>query len=792
MCPPLSGLLPSHEQTGKLKFRLREQASRRSHQGTDEWSHSQGTGAAEPMTPSSTQETHEPSNSNEREESPYYISSEDESDEEDGEVSTPSRLARAPQDTTPSAALEARQSPGLALSSLRSNKTRAANQIFLWDRIHRHALELLIKKFRCTVKDAVHVFNVLFEDDIKANGLSHMSEVRFAAQIRQFKQRTPCWREALDAQLSTQDALEVEKLVIAITKHVPLRCSPSSGIKIPEPGPLTSTTPPLQSSSSRTGPSRHISTGGGAASGALVTLPKSSHPPRNTYSAGNDLSAKIRLGARLVKRQVNMAYQYEPVCDTDAHPPLPALFYRYYDDNSLGINGVEGFVAGLYQFNNGFIPPPPKCDDARMLPDVENHLNRNPVNSPFISVATDLFWVIRLAMKRANSGGVRPRLSLINSEIAGIGKSAYYAPPYHKQLTRKRVFDGYAFRYHGTTEFLIWAHIPPEAIIHDLSVDDIRQQIVDNPVMAQVMQLDHISKPHNVARVRKYMEDAPVSLDTNLTASLANLLRGFGMDAFTPSDMIAKLVADFIRGWKITLEEDSFPRWKALGMVFAYAMTENTRLRVEEKQLNILRDAFLCGLRSGVGELNWQYREERTRKMARKATQAGLIETDAVPSGNSTEATNMASLTLTRTVENCEHMNVALAHARAENRRSEDEDEHEHVAGEKGVTEDEDESEVEDDMDIRDDFRDRNDVDEDDDVRHETGMEARFSMEKEAEVGKVIAVDEIGMGEGAGTGGASDMDDGSEPGEGSDLDKGVARVQKTKPTTWRMRRDRSS
>lgn len=101
---------------------------------------------------------------------------------------------------------------------------------------------------------------------------------------------------------------------------------------------------------------------------------------------------------------------------------------------------------------------------------IENHLNRNPVSSPFISVSTTLFWVIRQALKQKANGKCRnPRITIIDAQVASVGSRAFYVPPYHQQLRNKKVFTKFAWTYRGTHEWLIYAHIPKAAVLLDMS-----------------------------------------------------------------------------------------------------------------------------------------------------------------------------------------------------------------------------------------------------------------------------------------------------------------------------------
>ncbi|KAL1297889.1 hypothetical protein AAFC00_006408 [Neodothiora populina] len=305
----------------------------------------------------------------------------------------------------------------------------------------------------------------------------------------------------------------------------------------------------------------------------------------------------VRVGPRLIGQHVDQSYQYRTITEQEAHPPLPAILFRCYDATNQGLNGPQGFVAGRYITCNSPIAQAPHCSDPVLFSEIENHMNRNPVASPFVSTATELFWIIRLALKGVQAGKRNIHISLINAEKLG---TAYYPPPYHKELTNKRVFTKGAWNYVGKCERLIWATIPPSAILRDMHIDELLHHVSASPVMSAAMQLDCIGTNRvGLPKLRKHLKQAPVSLDHRVTEGLASLLLLFGATALTPALMITKLVSDVVQGWDITLDADSPSRWAHLAGFFAYVITNDAgvRLRVDDACLRALGDAFLAGLR---------------------------------------------------------------------------------------------------------------------------------------------------------------------------------------------------
>lgn len=538
-----------------------------------------------------------------------------------------------------------------AAPAARNSLKRKRERSFSWEHKHRVAVYILYERFPHHRAHFESVFNAMFRSDILACGKILVNDKTIYSQHRE-RGKTQAWLRVTKSPLDAEEEREHGEIAREIARQLGIAASQTTTVQAATRTVQTATltaqaaTPTAQVATPTTIPSTPLSSSTPRSvrtvpramvraieqtmhrtdgpSGALLLSTSSEMSPSFNATLTEQ---QVADGARAVSKFAVPGYRCQPVSKEQAHPPLPALLYRTYSEkNTIGINGPRGFVAGCFQSNNDNLPPPPRHDDPRMMADVENHLNRNRFSSPFISVAADLFWVVRLAIRYALEGAKHVRISLINAEAIGADR-AYFVPPYHEQLFNKRAFTNGAQRYRGTQERLVWAEIPPRAIVLDLSLREVYEHVSANAVMASAIQLDYIGrKGVSVANIRRQLKQAPCVMGLELAAGIARLLLSFGIGAtHTPAPMIAKLVSDIVRGWEITLQKDSPARWKRLAAAFAYALTDVER-EVDDARLGALETAFLCGLRSGLGKPNWQYSPELTGELQRKAARLGLDE----------------------------------------------------------------------------------------------------------------------------------------------------------------------
>ena len=136
-------------------------------------------------------------------------------------------------------------------------------------------------------------------------------------------------------------------------------------------------------------------------------------------------------------------------------PHLPPLLFRYFDEESHGVNSPdkpEGFICG--QFKDAYVPvrPAPSCDDVEWN-DLARHLDHSSNSSPFISTSNLLIWTIQNALKSAKRGATKGRISVIDTRRLS-RSNVFWVPEFHTSLAKKKPFKKGGFNYRGSHEHL--------------------------------------------------------------------------------------------------------------------------------------------------------------------------------------------------------------------------------------------------------------------------------------------------------------------------------------------------
>lgn len=554
--------------------------------------------------------------------------------------------------------------------------------VFRWSKDMRLAVHLLVTKFHSDWPDAEAIFNKLFEEELSLCGkLDGIGRIAMRQQYSPAEKRKQYWVDVLKHELSPSEVLGRERMIREIKRvkaqedptllvqpsdeqkwrrsvqiataerHVNPRRNPmitetstSRIVRRSYPLVASSSSPAQRLTPPSTPPNRTqrsvlpltplSSTRKPASVAAPFGVQELAPTARTVF---NSISGPLTpaMGKTLITRKRTIldvqesistpnsdTVLFNPVSQEQAHPRLPSLLFRYYDEGSIGINGSDGFQAGMFIYETLGFPPSPACTDPIIFHYVENHINMAKIASPFISVSTSFYWAVRHAAKRVHEGIYTGRIAMINSEIASANDSAFAVPPYHRPLKDRRAFYHDKCRYNGSYEQLIWARIPRSAIVHDFSLDELKMSLSRYPAMTNALKLDILYRGPPAKKLDAMMKERPVKLGSNLASDLAAMLLLLNIDVTMP-ERISDLVSDFCIGWKIDVDKDTPGRWELLGGTFVYALTNRTR-DVTLAQMQWAKEAFIQGISSGIGGYNWQKKDNTIRAQKRKAESLGL------------------------------------------------------------------------------------------------------------------------------------------------------------------------
>ncbi|THY35213.1 hypothetical protein D6D01_01511 [Aureobasidium pullulans] len=313
----------------------------------------------------------------------------------------------------------------------------------------------------------------------------------------------------------------------------------------------------------------------------------------------------------------------DPIRPEEAHSPVPVLLFRFYDDESQGVRGsaVGGELAQNFAWLTTNTPAPIPCDDARLFTTILNHINHITITSDLISTTSNLFFAIRLAAK---SQATNPRISVFRSSFIP-PQRIYHALPYHKRYKPLKLYYNGKFMNSSYHEYLVWAKIPETAYLCDFAFQDLERHLVGNPSMQAVLRIEDLRSKKSNPTLQKQFKNEDLELTLSLAEGLAKFLLHFGIDAAASSAVIARLVSETIRGFKVSLRKTTVERWDFLAGAFAYALTEHDgQSCFLNRQLVLVKEAFKTGIYKGLGDLNWHLDVNKRSAMLRMGRQKGL------------------------------------------------------------------------------------------------------------------------------------------------------------------------
>lgn len=464
-----------------------------------------------------------------------------------------------------------------------------------WTQKHIRGLYLLQSKicqgdWQATVK----AFNHYFEADLREWGLPNGADKRrLQSQYGEHrKARLPrVWQEAL----SSPPSREMEELAAD-----------------------------LESIASRV---RQL----GAADPSGTQLIRTMTTPRSTRTTREPQNLADRkrkgLGPSPLVTPSSPAFAFKIPDEAEAQGNIPTVFYRVYHDDSQGRNGPDGFISGLFKhMHGGGFPPPPPFSDPRVLYDVLYHMDRKEIPSPFISVSITLNWVIRMALQAMKDGRQNVRVAVVDATIAAKGKAAFYAKAYHKSLCTTdaaKPFRGLNWMYSGSHEYLIWANIPPEAILSDFPISELSGLAATTPALTDFLKLDILGVTgHNLrSTIMPYLKEQNVQMTPARVAGIAKLAVFLGV--FSVPAQVAKVVGDIIQGWCLHPGVRDQQEWRKVSAFFADVLLANAPSSTVNKLA--VMDAFERGVISGLADnANWTRKPKEIVTVKNRAAAIGL------------------------------------------------------------------------------------------------------------------------------------------------------------------------
>lgn len=258
------------------------------------------------------------------------------------------------------------------------------------------------------------------------------------ALLREFTQALKSGTAASTSTLSTPGKLLSSGSSSGATSSVSSPCTPVSSTVSSYKTSTTSTPLERATASSTVLPSTFLPRIHGTSSAPRLD-PSSPTSPTSPTSPRRGRASQAELQRRLQESRSKDHGPFQVVPFGSAHPSKPALLYRFYkvgDTHVVNAPLTRGFVAGYFKDIKSGISAPLPYSTEFLFAQMEHHVNRTLIPSPFISTCSDLLWTIHQAAKPAHS---QVRISIVDTQHIS-RTSIYHLRPFNSQLRHRRAF----------------------------------------------------------------------------------------------------------------------------------------------------------------------------------------------------------------------------------------------------------------------------------------------------------------------------------------------------------------
>ncbi|KAJ5774239.1 hypothetical protein N7457_009135 [Penicillium paradoxum] len=204
-----------------------------------------------------------------------------------------------------------------------------------------------------------------------------------------------------------------------------------------------------------------------------------SQEPRDQHQERQDLDQEQHDEAQQSPHRTGHSYDHEQAMQGVSADMMPPLLYRWSNCDSQGINSKTCFRAAL--FCNGEWFNPEDFSETRFLNFFRSHVTKQKTKTPFISTFLSPLAPIHRALA-SQKGAI---VTVIDT--SKLNTKVFYACPLAVR-TRSLVH-----MWKGYGEYLIWGHIPTEAIVSTLEIARLEEIANSHRDINRLMQISLIS-----------------------------------------------------------------------------------------------------------------------------------------------------------------------------------------------------------------------------------------------------------------------------------------------------------
>lgn len=145
------------------------------------------------------------------------------------------------------------------------------------------------------------------------------------------------------------------------------------------------------------------------------------------------------------------------------------------------------------------------------------------------------------------------------------------------------------------------------------------------PAVAEALRLEQLEQRGDYrGKILPEFKRQRVGLSTHVVGGIAKVVKILGLTYQSDTDHLSHVISDIVQGWALDVEGRDSDKWQEAANHFAYNMCRNPGLLPSLKDQELVKMAFLQGVRMGLGDFNVRHTPERLRLMQQRLKARGL------------------------------------------------------------------------------------------------------------------------------------------------------------------------
>lgn len=182
---------------------------------------------------------------------------------------------------------------------------------------------------------------------------------------------------------------------------------------------------------------------------------------------------------------------------------LPQLVFRFYNNESSGMNGPASMRAGLFQDSRAKVASPPEIDSEVFRKEAAKHFSWTREPTPFISMYESFLPVLHRALLSTTEASI----AVIDLHAVSRSQERNRSKIYVAALIVKRLgLTPEIFGYRARSEWLVWGMIEKDAIVATFKIEHLRKFLAGSPDVSIVLRFPAIESSRNAEEYREKLK----------------------------------------------------------------------------------------------------------------------------------------------------------------------------------------------------------------------------------------------------------------------------------------------